>query len=445
MYGGAPGQLYFGQYAALTAVNLSGTAALTLPSLTSGGTATQTITATAAVALPSLSAAGAAEHSQTATGAAILPSLVTSGTGTGSDSPSATAALTLGSLVTSGAAEQTQTATGAATLPSLATSGVADMFPSGTSAATLPSLTASGSATATVPPFYPNANGSLNEWATTVGPEKWAALAETPYDDDTTYVGYTGGVGVKEERFTLRNTADAGASVTSFLVNVRVKLMTAGFPTFRYGVRLSGAETVEAQILGSAGSYVDYVFAPARPGGGDWTVSDLDSVELIFRVDAGEDIRVTTIYGDVTAVLPTGTGAATLPSLAAAGSSEQTITSTAALILPSLVAAASALHSQEATAALVLPSLATSGVATQTITGTAALTLPSLATAGVGDFAAPAPYGRTEIRNTFARTAIGLLANDRDLKGSLPPTRVRELRDTELKPTHPARRGRLGL
>ena len=123
----------------------------------------------------------------------------------------------------------------------------------------------------------------------------------------------------------------------------------------------------------------------------------------------------------------TATGEVFLPSLAAAGSSAQTYTSTAALILPSLVAAVSALQSQEATAALVLPSLATSGAVTQTITGTAALTLPSLATSGVGDFAQTAPYGLTEIRHTFARRSI------------------RELRDTELKPTHPTSRGRLGL
>jgi hypothetical protein len=148
----------------------------------------------------------------------------------------------------------------------------------------------------------PAALGSLNEWAGVTGAAtKWEALDEEAADENTSYVNYDGFSGIKIERYPVNNPFDPSDEIVRVDVIIRALVETAGGPTLHFGVRLNGVDGTQSRVISNTG-YQTFAFEGIpRPGGGDWQWDDFDSpdFELVMRVNANENVRVTQIFAAV--------------------------------------------------------------------------------------------------------------------------------------------------
>jgi hypothetical protein len=317
----------------------TGTAAVTLASLTAAATGTQAQTGTAAPSLaaltasatgvmqpsgsaaPSLSAlttAASGTHEQTGTAAPSLAALTASASGTQTtDETTGTAAVTLASLSADATGTHEQTGTAAITLPSLAAAATGVMQPSGTAAPALSALTASATGT----------HEQTGTGAATLGSLTAAASG-------TSLEGTTGSAAV--------SLASLAAAATGVM-------------------QPSGAAVVTLPSLTASATATHEQTGTATP-----------SLAALTASATGTQTQ-------------TGTGSATLPSLVAAATGTQVYTGTATPTLPSLTAAATGFLPVTGTASPTLPSLtaaATGSLPSARVTALAATWEPTIAKAG---------------------------------------------------------------
>lgn len=121
---------------------VTGTSAITLPSVTTDATGAVGAVGTAAITLPSITVAGTGKEGFTATAATTLPSITTDGTGKAG--ASGTSAVTLSPITVEAQGKSGFTGTAEITLSPVTVSGEGAEGFSGTGAVTLPRVTASG-------------------------------------------------------------------------------------------------------------------------------------------------------------------------------------------------------------------------------------------------------------------------------------------------------------
>jgi hypothetical protein len=146
----------------------------------------------------------------------------------------------------------------------------------------------------------PNAAGDYTNLTPVDSATNWENVDEASADDDTTY-NYGGTTQVKDA-YALADTAiPAGSTINSVTVYFRCKKIATAWRKFQPFLRLGTDETAgtNLEVQGTAG-YDTYNEALARPGGGDWAVSDLDSLQVAIGCQAETgSARCTQIYVEV--------------------------------------------------------------------------------------------------------------------------------------------------
>ncbi|OFX02423.1 MAG: hypothetical protein A3E78_01970 [Alphaproteobacteria bacterium RIFCSPHIGHO2_12_FULL_63_12] len=143
--------------------------------------------------------------------------------------------------------------------------------------------------------LIPTANGADTAWSLGAGASKWQACI-TPDDADTTYILST--TNLQRMSFVLGNLPAEAVAVRSHTLTRRArKAVGAAGDTVNSFLLLSGSYT-HGSAVNPAGSYTDYESADlARPGGGLWSVADVNAAEAGVRYNGtgGDENRVTTL------------------------------------------------------------------------------------------------------------------------------------------------------
>jgi hypothetical protein len=130
----------------------------------------------------------------------------------------------------------------------------------------------------------PDGAGDETNFPTIVGAAtEWECIDEAVADDSTTYVG-ANATPMVFSSYALQATAlGGGDAVDSVDAFARIRGPAAGAGTdddYSLGVRLRGSNTMSAETQ-LTDSYADYTNTDvARPGGGSYSVSDLNSLQL---------------------------------------------------------------------------------------------------------------------------------------------------------------------
>jgi len=123
----------------------------------------------------------------------------------------------------------------------------------------------------------PNADGNYVEWGFSTGTSSYSLVDEAISDDDDTYI-YT----LDADRFscTFPTTPAVPSGATNISVTVHYnskKSGVVGSPAFTPFLRFSSTDNDgSAQSLTT--SYVEYSEAISKPGGGDWTVAEINGL-----------------------------------------------------------------------------------------------------------------------------------------------------------------------
>lgn len=147
----------------------------------------------------------------------------------------------------------------------------------------------------------PTAQGNYNEWSagpgwgygTPAGYSKWSALAG---NDSGAYI-WAGPVvlGAILDSYQMENLAGSVTTIVKVLAALKLSPAT-GFPgprsgdRYRLGVRLGGVDVMQADYVYLSTSGIDTIrhdFTATRPGGGAWSVADINAVEVIVQMYAG--------------------------------------------------------------------------------------------------------------------------------------------------------------
>lgn len=134
----------------------------------------------------------------------------------------------------------------------------------------------------------PNGNGNYNEWDGSDGNavDNYLLVDEIPANDDTDYLETA--TADDTESFTMTTfTIPAGFSVEEVIpVAIARKVDALGALGLKLGTRLGGTDLKSThKALGT--SYTLYrERQPTKPGGGVWTQSDLDNLEMLIEAAA---------------------------------------------------------------------------------------------------------------------------------------------------------------
>lgn len=144
----------------------------------------------------------------------------------------------------------------------------------------------------------PNGAGDSTAWPSLTGAAThWQATSD---DSDSSYSRNNTGT-PQENDYNLTNTALTSETITQIDVRVRARSETAATGQVTMGLRLSGTNSTASahtSIPTSATNYTDTNIA--RPGGGSWSVSDLNSLQVVQIGDGGANgVRVFEVYVDV--------------------------------------------------------------------------------------------------------------------------------------------------
>lgn len=157
--------------------------------------------------------------------------------------------------------------------------------------------------------FEVGAVGNYDAWALGAGGDKVVAV-NSPDDDDTTYISELNNT--DRESYTLDLTGKpAMATITQVDILMRARGTNASAGQIIGFLRLGGTDADQASNAFGT-SYADFEWTNiSRPGGGSWTPSDLDTLEVgaIKNVDTtggGNTGRVTTLQVRVTYTPPVG-------------------------------------------------------------------------------------------------------------------------------------------
>lgn len=136
------------------------------------------------------------------------------------------------------------------------------------------------------------------------GVNHWTAVDEASPDDDTSYVLENATLGPGVDYYNLGATALSTETVDSVDCWHRTRRTAAGGtnPTAFAGVRLSGSDTNGGSDSITSATYADFEEAAlARPGGGSWAVSDLNSLQAKLSMTGGSTraVQCTQVYVEV--------------------------------------------------------------------------------------------------------------------------------------------------
>jgi hypothetical protein len=241
--------------------------------------------------------------------------------------------------------------------------------------------------------------GSPDTWTLTAGSTKVAAC-QTPDDDGTSYIT-SPTANNSEQRFSLDDPTLIGSGDTINSVQVRIRHQRGGTPpgTIQAFLVLSTNVSFGTSTTTGAG-WVDLTENISKPGGGSWTLTDLNNLVVGVRnTTNGRAVFCTTIevIADYTATTTTytGSGAATLPTLGASGSGTftgPTYTGTGAADLPVVIASGTGTHTAPiytggGAAALLALIASGSGTFSGAIyTGSGSADLPTTTASGTGTY-----------------------------------------------------------
>jgi hypothetical protein len=127
-------------------------------------------------------------------------------------------------------------------------------------------------------------NGNLSQWLGSDGnsTDNYLLVDDATPDDDSTYVE-SSTVG-QIDTYTAANVTPSAGTVFGIQPILRARKTTAGARSIASAVRLSGTETYSAnRALGTSYEYLLDI-RETDPGGGDWSISDLNSLEVGEKV-----------------------------------------------------------------------------------------------------------------------------------------------------------------
>lgn len=149
------------------------------------------------------------------------------------------------------------------------------------------------------------ATGFYNAWTLGAGANKVVAV-NSPDDDTTSYVSATAGSGIAQTYVMQDLPSEAGA-VNTVTHRMRFQSFSDGSGNCIPKLRLSGTDlngTNRSQGFGVWGTYTE---ALGRPGGGAWTVSDVNATEAgVVEGGGGGDVADTSMRLEVDYVPATG-------------------------------------------------------------------------------------------------------------------------------------------
>ena len=126
--------------------------------------------------------------------------------------------------------------------------------------------------------------GTYNNWSANSGFFNYLVVDDPPGspDDDTTYVKLLLSDGPAKDSYNLADRVDIGDGDTINSVTVKFRARhtkSSGTSYIKPMLRLSTTNNIGTQI-GVTSSYGNYSQTISRPGGGSWTVTDLDSLQV---------------------------------------------------------------------------------------------------------------------------------------------------------------------
>jgi hypothetical protein len=138
-----------------------------------------------------------------------------------------------------------------------------------------------------VPALVPNGNGNASQLLGSDGnsTDNYLHVDELSPDSDTTYVESS--TVTNKDTYTYQDLTSASGTIYAVNVLPYARKTDAGARSIRTLARLSGTEVDNGTdlVLGSSYVYHDTMYEE-KPGGGDWTVSDLNSTEFGVQVVA---------------------------------------------------------------------------------------------------------------------------------------------------------------
>jgi len=136
---------------------------------------------------------------------------------------------------------------------------------------------------------------SPDQWTLGAGADKVVAV-NSPNDNDTSYIACS--VADDIEQYSIAsNSIPVGSSINSASVYTRCKSMAGGTTRWVVGLKLAGTTSLSGYALAGY-SYADNTTLVSRPGGGNWNLSDLTTLEVLikFRFDATRHMRCTSLW-----------------------------------------------------------------------------------------------------------------------------------------------------
>lgn len=134
----------------------------------------------------------------------------------------------------------------------------------------------------------PTGNGNYNEWDGSDGNavNNFEMIDDNPADDETTYL--TTDVADDTESFTMSTfTIPDGFAVEEVIpIAIARKIDALGALGLKLGTRLSSTDLLSATKALGTGYTIYRERQAAKPGGGNWTNADIDSVEIIIEAAA---------------------------------------------------------------------------------------------------------------------------------------------------------------
>lgn len=142
----------------------------------------------------------------------------------------------------------------------------------------------------------PNGSSTTN-WPSLTGASHHAATSD---DSDTTYIR-NNTTTPQTDVLDLTNTALTTETITGVDVRFRARSETSTVGECQVGVRLSGNDTMGTNRTSIPTTATDYSDTSlARPGGGSWSVSDLNSLQVVAIGDGNTAaVRCFELYVDI--------------------------------------------------------------------------------------------------------------------------------------------------
>ena len=152
--------------------------------------------------------------------------------------------------------------------------------------------------------LLPNGTGAGNDtsWTLGAGASKLAAVQTN--DGGTSFITST--IVADRNSFDMDNMPSAASAINGEPVHHGV-MATSGSKNFKLYFKLSGTNA-DGVAQNATGTYTDYSDTPGRPGGGAWSVADVNAVMAGVQTGgAGSgNITCTQIYAVVTYSVPSG-------------------------------------------------------------------------------------------------------------------------------------------